>query len=52
MATRWLKTYRSAILAPGGEIKRGNTFLEPKAPLTCFGESPPKRAGFFKTGAY
>jgi len=43
-----MNTNQSANLAPEGQIKRGNTFSEPKAPLTGVGESPSPRAGFVK----
>jgi len=43
-----MNTHQSANLALEGEVKRGNTFSEPKAPLTGVGESSPQRARFFK----
>jgi|GEM_PF-93946 len=38
---------QSANLAIHGEVKRGNSYLEPKVPLTSGGEAPTERSEFF-----
>jgi len=42
-----MTTNQSASLAIDGEVKRGNPYSEPKAPLTCGGDAPTDRSEFF-----
>jgi|GEM_PF-54139 len=44
-------TSQSEKLAIDGEVKRGNLYSEPKAPLTCGGDAPTDRSEFFTAPA-